>query len=193
MHKLSGALTRAYPEPQGGFHRVTLQVGDGDDPVFLTLLYGEVHAALAQLETSVDAWFLDGFSPEKNPEMWRPEVMAEVAHLSHGVRALDDGEALGFPGGPTRLATYAVAGNVRRALTDAGFEIARAPALPLNVRCSVVFMAVQIMPFGLRHRHRGLRGRQLWPARADKLRLSVQELQDAQWRQRSRAADGRQY
>ena len=61
---------------------------------------------------AADAWFLDGFSPAKNPQMWGADVMAEVgAHTA--------------PGGT--FATYTAAGHVRQALSDAGFEVLRSP------------------------------------------------------------------
>ena len=59
-----------------------------------------------------DAWFLDGFSPAKNPELWAPDLMAEVARHT-------------APGGT--FATYTAAGHVRRALADAGFTVSRQP------------------------------------------------------------------
>ncbi|SUB00194.1 tRNA 5-methylaminomethyl-2-thiouridine biosynthesis bifunctional protein MnmC [Pannonibacter phragmitetus] len=58
----------------------------------------------------VEAWFLDGFSPAKNPELWSPELMASV----HGLTAA---------GGT--FATYSAAGWVRRNLEAAGFEVER--------------------------------------------------------------------
>lgn len=59
-----------------------------------------------------DAWFLDGFSPAKNPELWEPALMAEVAaHTAEGGTA----------------ATYTAAGFVRRGLEAAGFEVTRIP------------------------------------------------------------------
>src|SRR5690606_27910631 len=59
-----------------------------------------------------DAWFLDGFSPAANPEMWRPRVLDLVAARS-------------APG--ARLATFSAAGAVRRGLAEAGFEVERRP------------------------------------------------------------------
>jgi tRNA 5-methylaminomethyl-2-thiouridine biosynthesis bifunctional protein len=77
--------------------------------VRLTLAIGDVDVALPQLpETSVDAWFLDGFSPAKNPDMWSEVVLANIARASCN--------------GAT-LATYTSAGWVRRGLQDAGFEV----------------------------------------------------------------------
>jgi tRNA U34 5-methylaminomethyl-2-thiouridine-forming methyltransferase MnmC len=60
----------------------------------------------------VDAWFLDGFSPAKNPELWEPALLRAVAHHS-------------APG--ATLATYSAAGAVRRNLEAAGFAITRRP------------------------------------------------------------------
>ncbi|OYW90672.1 MAG: hypothetical protein B7Z13_14335 [Caulobacterales bacterium 32-67-6] len=59
-----------------------------------------------------DAWFLDGFSPALNPQMWRDDVLEAVA-------------ARTAPGG--RLATFTVAGSVRRALEAQGFVVAKRP------------------------------------------------------------------
>ena len=75
-------------------------------------IIGDVRDTLPQWQGLADAWFLDGFSPAKNPEMWGAELMAEVGRHS-------------APGGT--FATYTAAGHVRRALEAAGFEVARAP------------------------------------------------------------------
>ena len=104
---LSAQLLSAYRLPHGGFHRLHLE-----DDVSLTLAVGDVVEVLRALEAGVDAWFLDGFSPANNPEMWRGEMFQEMARLS-GERAT--------------FATYTAAGFVRRGLAAAGFEVARAP------------------------------------------------------------------
>jgi tRNA 5-methylaminomethyl-2-thiouridine biosynthesis bifunctional protein len=79
----------------------------------LTLAIGDVAEALPQLPgASIDAWFLDGFAPAKNPEMWTDSVLANMAQASRA--------------GAT-LATYTSAGWVRRGLQQAGFEVERAP------------------------------------------------------------------
>jgi tRNA 5-methylaminomethyl-2-thiouridine biosynthesis bifunctional protein len=81
--------------------------------VRLTLVMADVEEALPQLPAgSVDAWFLDGFSPAKNPEMWSDAVLTNIA------RASRDGAT---------LATYTSAGWVRRGLQQAGFTVARTP------------------------------------------------------------------
>ena len=81
--------------------------------VRLTLAMEEVAQALPQLPSAaVDAWFLDGFSPAKNPEMWSDAVLAGLARASR-------------PG--ATLATYTSAGWVRRGLQQAGFIVERVP------------------------------------------------------------------
>jgi tRNA 5-methylaminomethyl-2-thiouridine biosynthesis bifunctional protein len=87
-----------------GWHRLAFARGR----VALTLLVGDVGATLPRLDAVVDAWFLDGFAPARNPDMWTPAVLAQVARLSR-------------PG--TTLATYPCAGEVRRSLEQVGFAV----------------------------------------------------------------------
>lgn len=76
------------------------------------LITGDARDTLKDWTGSADAWFLDGFSPAKNPELWGADLMREVAlHTA--------------PGGTA--ATYTAAGHVRRALQDAGFTVTRIP------------------------------------------------------------------
>lgn len=78
--------------------------------VRLSLAYCDVLQALPEF-TAVEAWFLDGFSPAKNPEMWAQPVLDAIAHASR-------------PG--ATLATYTCAGWVRRGLQQAGFAVEKA-------------------------------------------------------------------
>ena len=78
-----------------GFQRLSFAGGR----VVLTLLIGDVLDCLPQLDARIDAWFLDGFSPAKNPQMWTAELFAQLARLSAA--------------GAT-LATFTCAGFVRR-------------------------------------------------------------------------------
>jgi tRNA 5-methylaminomethyl-2-thiouridine biosynthesis bifunctional protein len=81
--------------------------------VRLTLVIGDVAEALPQLpENTMDAWFLDGFTPAKNPEMWSETILHDIARASRA--------------GAT-ISTYTSAGWVRRGLLQAGFDAARAP------------------------------------------------------------------
>lgn len=105
---LTAALTARWPGRARGFHRVDL-------PQFravLDLAVMPVEDALAAWTGWADAWFLDGFSPALNPDMWREEIMALVAARS-------------APG--ARAATFTVAGAVRRGLAAAGFEVDKRP------------------------------------------------------------------
>lgn len=76
----------------------------------LRVIVGDARDCLPVWEGRADAWFLDGFSPAKNPELWSPELMAQV-----GAHTVKGGTA----------ATYTAAGFVRRGLADAGFEVTR--------------------------------------------------------------------
>ncbi|MGH1412887.1 MAG: tRNA (5-methylaminomethyl-2-thiouridine)(34)-methyltransferase MnmD [Pelagimonas sp.] len=76
------------------------------------MVQGDARETLPAWNGTVDAWFLDGFSPAKNPELWSPALMAEVgAHMKPGATA----------------ATYTAAGHVRRGLVAAGLDVARIP------------------------------------------------------------------
>jgi tRNA U34 5-methylaminomethyl-2-thiouridine-forming methyltransferase MnmC len=74
------------------------------------VIIGDIAQTLPVWAGRADAWYLDGFSPAKNPDMWASKVMAEVARHTN-------------PNGT--FATYTAAGAVRRALADAGFSVTR--------------------------------------------------------------------
>ncbi|WP_460272680.1 tRNA (5-methylaminomethyl-2-thiouridine)(34)-methyltransferase MnmC2 [Celeribacter sp. ULVN23_4] len=73
---------------------------------------GDARETLAAWDGEADAWFLDGFSPAKNPELWGEDLMLEV-----GRHTAQSGT----------FATYTAAGHVRQKLTDAGFSVERIP------------------------------------------------------------------
>lgn len=104
LRSLATALVALWPPPIAGFHRLQFDGGR----VQLTLMAGDAAELLPQLEARADALFLDGFSPARNPEMWSPEVVRELARLAS-------------PG--ATLATWTVAGGVRAALEGAGFRV----------------------------------------------------------------------
>lgn len=101
---LAGALEAVWPPPLAGFHRMHFDGG----AVVLTLLLGEARDTLPQLVARADAFFLDGFSPAKNPSLWSPEIARELRRIA-------------APG--ATLATWTVAGGVRSLLSDAGFRV----------------------------------------------------------------------
>jgi len=78
----------------------------------LRLVIGDARQTLPAWEGQADAWYLDGFSPAKNPELWQPDLLEAVA--AHTAAA-------------GTVATYSAAGHVRRALAEAGFQVTRQP------------------------------------------------------------------
>jgi len=74
------------------------------------MILGDAAQTLPRWQTRVDAWFLDGFSPGKNPDMWSAELMRQIGLHSRK---------------SATFATYTAAGHVRRNLAAAGFEVSR--------------------------------------------------------------------
>ncbi len=105
---LAAELQAQWPAPIAGMHRLHLD----DERVVLTLYFGDAREGLAQLVAQADAFYLDGFSPAKNPELWSPRIFHLLARLA-------------APG--ATLATWSVAGEVREGLRRAGFDVEKAP------------------------------------------------------------------
>ncbi|WP_122436306.1 bifunctional tRNA (5-methylaminomethyl-2-thiouridine)(34)-methyltransferase MnmD/FAD-dependent 5-carboxymethylaminomethyl-2-thiouridine(34) oxidoreductase MnmC [Pseudomonas viridiflava] len=103
-------LLDQYVAVHEGFQRMVFDQGR----ITLTLLIGDALDMLPQLDGQIDAWFLDGFAPAKNPEMWTPELFAELARLSTTA---------------TTIGTFTSTGWVRRALNAAGFKMKRVPGI----------------------------------------------------------------
>lgn len=99
---LSSELIANWPLLMPGFHRIALDGGR----VQLTLMLGDVRDCLPQVRAGVDAFYLDGFNPDSNADMWQPKHFYTLARLAK-------------PG--ARVATYTVAVAVRQGLERAGF------------------------------------------------------------------------
>ncbi|MBC3775805.1 bifunctional tRNA (5-methylaminomethyl-2-thiouridine)(34)-methyltransferase MnmD/FAD-dependent 5-carboxymethylaminomethyl-2-thiouridine(34) oxidoreductase MnmC [Pseudomonas sp. SWRI99] len=110
LKPLADQLLTRYVAIHQGFQRITL----ADGRVTLTLLIGDVLEQLPQLDGQIDAWFLDGFAPAKNPDMWTAELFVELARLA-------------APG--ATLSTFTSTGWVRRLLNAAGFKMKRTPGI----------------------------------------------------------------
>ena len=95
-------------ELRAGWHLPRFRVGQVEAEV----IRGDARSLLPGWQGRADAWFLDGFSPARNPELWGEDLMAEVARHTQ-------------PNGS--FATYTAAGHVRRALAAAGFQVERTP------------------------------------------------------------------
>ena len=104
----SAALLAQWPAATPGFHRIDLP----DLHAVIDVAIGDVEWALAEWSGRADAWFLDGFSPALNPAMWSQSVLDLVA-----ARSAPD----------ARLATFTVAGAVRRTLANCGFTVEKHP------------------------------------------------------------------
>ncbi|MDR3104946.1 MAG: bifunctional tRNA (5-methylaminomethyl-2-thiouridine)(34)-methyltransferase MnmD/FAD-dependent 5-carboxymethylaminomethyl-2-thiouridine(34) oxidoreductase MnmC [Yokenella regensburgei] len=108
LAEMAAELQTQWPLPVAGCHRLLLDEGR----VTLDLWFGDINELTDTLDDSlnqsVDAWFLDGFAPAKNPDMWTPNLFAAMARLAR-------------PGGT--LATFTSAGFVRRGLQEAGFTM----------------------------------------------------------------------
>jgi tRNA 5-methylaminomethyl-2-thiouridine biosynthesis bifunctional protein len=101
-------LLARWPRRARGFHRIDLPELDAT----IDLAVMEVEEALTRWSGAADLWFLDGFAPSANPAMWRQAVLDLVAARSAAGAA---------------IATFTVAGAVRRGLAQAGFEVAKRP------------------------------------------------------------------
>ena len=105
---LAVELQAQWPPLTPGVHRLHLANGQ----VILTLFFGDATKLLREVDATVDAFFLDGFAPEKNPALWRPEFFKGLTRLASA---------------GTTLATWSVAGSVRNALKAAEFEVQKRP------------------------------------------------------------------
>lgn len=97
-------LLEQYPAPVRGVHRLYF----AGPNITLTLIFDDAIAGFSGLDGLVDAWFLDGFAPAKNPDMWQPALFEHIGRLSYA---------------PTTVATFTAAGVVKRGLRDAGFKV----------------------------------------------------------------------
>lgn len=96
-------MLEQYPIRVPGVHRMVF-----DGRIVLTLIFDDANDAFPEIDGQVDAWFLDGFTPSKNPDMWTDKLFSEMARLSHA---------------ETTFATFTAAGFVKRGLRDAGFVV----------------------------------------------------------------------
>ena len=116
---LTGKLIASYPALTPGFHRFSLT-----DNIHVTLIFDDVISALSELAPTlaselwgyknwdVDAWFLDGFAPSQNPNMWTEELFPLIQRLSADAAT---------------AATFTCAGVAKRGLKDWGFDIEKIP------------------------------------------------------------------
>lgn len=77
----------------------------------LILVYGDVNDTMPRMDAQVDHWFLDGFTPAKNPDMWSPTLFYSMARMSHST---------------THFSTFTAASMVKQGLSKEGFHVEKA-------------------------------------------------------------------
>ncbi|MDR3324287.1 MAG: bifunctional tRNA (5-methylaminomethyl-2-thiouridine)(34)-methyltransferase MnmD/FAD-dependent 5-carboxymethylaminomethyl-2-thiouridine(34) oxidoreductase MnmC [Zoogloeaceae bacterium] len=105
---LAAELRARWPVLTPGIHRIFLEQGQ----VTLTLVLGDASRELRRLMLAADAFYLDGFSPAKNPDLWSPELCKAIARLAAPCAT---------------LATWSVAGSLREALAANEFALEKRP------------------------------------------------------------------
>lgn len=108
LAEFSTQLRAQWPVLMSGAHRLELAGGR----VILTLFLGDAQQLMPKLRARVDAFYLDGFSPAKNPALWSGRIYSSLARLAAPAAT---------------LATWCVAGHVRKALADSGFLLEKTP------------------------------------------------------------------
>ncbi|MEX0299662.1 MAG: bifunctional tRNA (5-methylaminomethyl-2-thiouridine)(34)-methyltransferase MnmD/FAD-dependent 5-carboxymethylaminomethyl-2-thiouridine(34) oxidoreductase MnmC [Kordiimonas sp.] len=108
IREYSKELCSLWPPASEGIHERIFRNGK----VRLLLVFGDASTAFSEVHASVDAWFLDGFAPAKNPEMWTDDLFNQIDRLSHS---------------RTSFATFTAAGFVKRALAAKGFNVKKTP------------------------------------------------------------------
>jgi tRNA 5-methylaminomethyl-2-thiouridine biosynthesis bifunctional protein len=103
LQALAERLIAQWPPMMAGFHVLEL-----DEQVTLTLVFADIAEALPAIRGHFDVFFLDGFAPDRNPQMWSPTVLTYLATLAAPA---------------AQLSSWCVAGSVRRSLVDAGFIV----------------------------------------------------------------------
>ncbi|NYT79679.1 FAD-dependent 5-carboxymethylaminomethyl-2-thiouridine(34) oxidoreductase MnmC [Alcaligenaceae bacterium] len=102
--RLAAQLAEAWPPMLPGMHRLEFEGG----AVTLTLAFGPIQRLARQVSARVDAFFLDGFAPRLNPDMWSPALFGQMVRMANK---------------DATVATWCCAGQVRRDLANAGFLV----------------------------------------------------------------------
>ena len=101
---VANELLANWPGAVPGMHHICMQ----NNRVVLCLMLGDVLSMLPEMQSRADAWYLDGFAPQRNPQMWTRQVMQAIADNSHA---------------QTSFSTYTSASHVMHNLQAAGFAV----------------------------------------------------------------------
>jgi len=130
----SAALRHQWPSLLPGAQRLFFD----EERVVLTLFLGDARTLLPKLRANVDAFYLDGFSPDKNPQLWSARICSSLARLAVT--------------GAT-LATWTVAGAVRESLSAVGFSMDKTPGYAGKREMSRGIFRVRRRPRGIMREH----------------------------------------
>ncbi len=107
LNNYTEALIKQYPKVHTqGYHHLSFDGGR----VMLTLIFDDATSAFSSLNGYADAWFLDGFSPKCNPDLWTQPLFNAISNHSHNA---------------TTCATFTASGAVKNGLTKAGFTVTK--------------------------------------------------------------------
>ena len=111
LHPLAAQLHAQWWGLTPGFHRLVFENGQ----VVLTLCIGDAQAMLREMAFEADSVYLDGFSPQHNPDIWSLHTLKAVARRCRR---------------GTRVATWTIARTVRDGLAQCGFAVQKTPGVP---------------------------------------------------------------
>ncbi len=106
--QLSEQLLSQYPPMVPGWHTLHFQPNPQRGTITLQLFFGDIDEWLPQIQGPIDAWFLDGFTPLKNPDMWGSDLFLNMKRLTRSQGT---------------VATFTAASEVKRSLRAAGFTV----------------------------------------------------------------------
>lgn len=127
LETLASQLISQWPPLVTGFHRLHFE----NSQVTLTLLFGDAQTQLPHLVARLDALYLDGFAPAKNPTLWSPVLLATLTQLCRPAAT---------------LATWSVAGELRRTLEKLGWTLARRPGFGSKREMLVGHYSITVPP-----------------------------------------------
>ena len=141
LAELAGQLVDAWPPLTPNLHRLAFD----DDQVQLLLCLGDAAAWLPEIVARVDAFYLDGFTPSKNPQMWQPRLFKAMGRMA-------------APG--ATAATWSTARAVKDGLRTAGFEVAKQPGVGGKFDITIARHAPSFVPkVSPSHRQSAAKGR----------------------------------
>ena len=108
LKEYSEQLIKYYPKNIEGIQKISLF----DGRISLNLVIGDISDTQEYIKSMayIDAWFLDGFSPSKNPDLWSKELINSIGNTSYE---------------SSTISTYTSSGLVKRNLIDSGFAVRR--------------------------------------------------------------------